>query len=200
MTVVTTVTNHLYLVDQFCGFVGSSGPSHVTIFASKVVSDSSTRNSFGTASWVSSPSFRTSSSVFVDSNEDSEQLEACWDMQWITCEQIMLKKNQRICIPLYMCRKRDYPNPTDSCFILPVAKVVTHVVLHRGKELIIPGRSTWDRQKSWYFFHQEVDDLLVRFYRFWINGESKRPKSCPKEGQNTAKIVLKSTVNVNISR
>jgi hypothetical protein len=35
----TAVTNHLYLIDQFCGFVGSLGPSHVTIFSSRVDSD-----------------------------------------------------------------------------------------------------------------------------------------------------------------
>lgn len=63
MTVQTTVTNHLYLVDQFCGFNGSFGLSHVIIFASMVVSDCSsfgppTRNSFGGGSWISSPPYR----------------------------------------------------------------------------------------------------------------------------------------------
>ena len=32
--------------------------------------------------------------------------------------------------------------------------------------------------------HQEVNDLLVRFYHFWTNGKPKRSKSCPKEGLN----------------
>ena len=63
ITMQTTMTNDLYFTDQFCGFDGSFGLFHVTIFASTVVSDCSsfvppTRNSFGGGSWISSPPYR----------------------------------------------------------------------------------------------------------------------------------------------
>jgi hypothetical protein len=63
MIIQTTVTKHLYLTDQFCGLVGSLGPSHVTIFASRVDSDVSVLgtllwSSFGGGSWISSPPYR----------------------------------------------------------------------------------------------------------------------------------------------
>jgi hypothetical protein len=37
MTVQTVVSHHLYQNDQFCGFVGSSGPSQVTTFGSALI-------------------------------------------------------------------------------------------------------------------------------------------------------------------
>ena len=50
-------------MDQFCGLVGSLGPSHVTMFSSRVDSDDTrlappSLSSFGGGSWISSPPYR----------------------------------------------------------------------------------------------------------------------------------------------
>ena len=135
ITMQTTVMNDLYFTDQFCGFNGSFGLSHVTIFASTVVSDCSsfvppTRNSFGGGSWISSPPYRSkcssprevicsmcicgdaaslpnSSSCFVTSElyEIGLELGVCWDMIHLLADDV--EKYKWIRVPFIICRLGD---------------------------------------------------------------------------------------------
>jgi len=76
----TIVTNHLYSIVQFCGFVGSSGVSHVAMLGSIVCTDNRLAPCIpsGCSCRTSAPSWGSDSSFPRD-----RVSELSWDANWI---------------------------------------------------------------------------------------------------------------------
>ena len=121
MTVQTTVTNHLHLINQFCGFERSLGLSYFRrgwfpttqdlalrqeiplVGFVDIVATISFEISFSRSNFFNEHLLRSVTSylefIFVawDSNEFPEVLEVCWDMIHLWADDV--EKILRICLP-----------------------------------------------------------------------------------------------------